>query len=171
LSNLFELLGPLIPKHFDKNELYVIGILLLVWGLFYAFHKRERILSKTEIISILVFNQLFATVGDRLLAEPPLDFYDTLDYAHGEFFDSLLQVAVYPVPILIFIHFYYKYKPRKVCFLILCAVILSFLEWVSVTFFNLYQYKEWNTVYSFIFYLFAMTVNLYFSHLINKLRP
>ncbi len=162
-----ELLEPMTPETFDKNEVYVIAIMLFIWMLFFIIHKKQRRLLLTEIVCIYIFNVLFATVGDRILAEPPLDFYDTLDYGHGEFFDIILQLCVYPLPILILIHYYRKYKPSIVIYTLLCACILSGLEWISVHYFNLFQYKEWNTRYSFIFYNFAVLTNILLSNLLK----
>ncbi|SFB21783.1 MULTISPECIES: hypothetical protein [unclassified Bacillus (in: firmicutes)] len=169
MNNILSLLRPLSPKTFDVNEYFVITIMLLVWGIFFLLHKKERLLLHTEIIAIITFNVFFATVGDRILAEPPLDFYDTVDYAHGEFFDSILQVLVYPIPILISIHFYRKFKPNKVVYVILWAGILSVLEWISERFFNVFQYNHWHILLSFCFYLFAIFVNLSLSNKINKM--
>jgi hypothetical protein len=166
---IVDLLEPMTPKTFDKNEVYIFFIILLVWILFSIIHKKEERLLLTEIVCLYVFNVLFATVGDRILAEPPLDFYDTLDYAHGEFFDIVLQLGVYPVPILIAVHFYRKYKPNIIIYTLLWACILAGLEWLSLHFFNLFQYKEWRTWYSFLFYNFATLVNLILSKWLKKI--
>lgn len=169
MNNILSLLRPLTPKTFDLNEYFIITITLLVCGIFFLLHNKDRLLLHTEIIAIIIFNVLFATVGDRILAEPPLDFYDTVDYAHGEFFDSILQIFVYPIPILISIHFYRKLKPNKVFYVILWAGILSVLEWISERFFNVFQYNKWNILLSFCFYLFVMIVNLSLSNKIHKM--
>lgn len=162
MNKLSHLLDPILPAQFDKNEIYVIAILFLVWLSFWVIHKRAPLLSKTEIISIYVFNILFSTIGDRVLAEPPLDFYDTLDRGYGELFDSILQLFVYPLPIIIAIHFYCKYKPKLWFYILGWACLLAICEWVSVKFFNLFQYHNWTTWYSFMFYCFAIYVNIFY---------
>ncbi|SES66374.1 hypothetical protein SAMN05216389_101306 [Oceanobacillus limi] len=169
MTTFLYLLEPLTPKSFDKNELYTLVIIVVVWVLFIILHKKERLLSQTEIIALYVFNVWFATVGDRMLAEPPLDFYDTLDYAHGELFDSILQVVVYPVPIIIAIHLFRKLKPNRIWFMLISASILSGLEWISETFFDVFQFKNWRTMYSFVFYFFVIRINLSYIHKIQEL--
>lgn len=168
MTKLIQLLAPLTPKTFDKNEVYVLVIMVFVWALFSILHKKDPKLLLTEIVCLYVFNLLFATVGDRILAEPPFDFYDTLDYNHGELFDSILQLFVYPVPILIAIHFYRKFKLSLLLYTFFCACFLVGLEWISVNYFNLFQYKEWKTSYSFLFYIFAVFANLLLSNSLKK---
>ncbi|WP_026581409.1 CBO0543 family protein [Bacillus sp. J33] len=136
---------------------------------FFLLYSRKQFLLQSEVIAIYVFNAWFGTVGDSLFAGPPLDFYDTLDYAHGEFFDSVLQVFVYPIPIIVSIFFYRKYNPNNLFYIVLWAGILCTLEWASETFFNLFQYKEWKLWYSFVFYMFVISVNLIFANKVKKL--
>lgn len=168
MTNLLKIMEPLLPKTFDQNEIFVITITLLTWTIFILLQLRGMSLLKTEIIALFVFNWLFSTVGDRILAEPPIDFYDTLDYGHGELFDSILQIFVYPIPIILFVHFYQKHKPNKIIFILACSLILIALEWSSQKYFNVFQYKEWKIVYSFIFYCFAVMSNLIFVKRIQR---
>lgn len=168
MTEILKILEPLTPKTFDKNELFVIGILILCWCILIVVHRFEPLLLRSEIISLYVFNMWFATVGDRILAEPPLDYYDTLDYPHGELFDSILQVGVYPVPIVLFFYFYRKYKPNKVAFVFVYALILVILEWISEDSFNVFQFKEWNAINSYVFYCFALTFNMIFFGQVKK---
>jgi hypothetical protein len=167
LTEITKILEPLTPKVFDKNELYVFGIIILCWCTLIVIHRLEPLLLRTEIIALYVFNVWFATVGDRILAEPPVDYYDTLDYPHGELFDSILQIGVYPVPIVIFFHFYQKYKPGKAAYVLIYALILVMLEWISKNFFDVFHFKEWTSYYSYVFYCFALSVNLIFFGLIK----
>ncbi|WP_282138897.1 hypothetical protein [Rossellomorea aquimaris] len=102
------------------------------------------------------------------MAEPPLDLYDTLDYGHGEFFDSILQIVVYPIPIILFIHFYRKWKPNKIVYILLYGFFLVGLEWISAEYFDVFQFKTWKTSYSYVFYCCVLTVNLIFAGQIKK---
>ncbi|MBM6617872.1 hypothetical protein [Bacillus suaedaesalsae] len=169
MYNVSIILGPLTPKDFDENELFVIAIIFITWFILFFIHRKDPVLLKTEIVALFVFNMLFATVGDRIFAEPPLDFYDTLDYAHGEFFDSILQILVYPLPVITFIHFYQKFKLNNIIFILLCAFILMGLEWISAEYFNLFQFKKWENYYSYLFYCFAMVVNILYFKWIGRL--
>jgi hypothetical protein len=168
LTKITKILEPLTPKTFDKNEVFVLVIVVLCVGIFVLIRSLEPQLLQTEIIALVVFNLLFATIGDRMLAEPPLDFYDTLDYGHGEFFDSILQIVVYPIPIILFIHIYRKCKPNKIVYIFVYAFILVGLEWISAKYFDVFQYKSWKISYSYGFYCFALTVNLIFSEQVKK---
>ncbi|WP_019153738.1 CBO0543 family protein [Robertmurraya massiliosenegalensis] len=169
MSKIMDLLEPLAPKNFDKNELFVLSILVLVWTLLYLLQKSERVLLKSEVIALLVFNAWFGTLGDRLLAEKPLDLYDTLDYPYGEFFDSVLQVGVYPVPVVIAIYFYRKHQMNKWLTIFIWALILTYLEWVSNKYFDVFHFKKWMTFYSFFFYAFAVKLNIsLFNHIISR---
>lgn len=169
MNNLIHLIKPILPEQFDKNEFFVLTITLIVWISYFIFHKRFQLLLKTEMICLYVFNLLFAQIGDRLLAEPPLDFYNTLDRDYGELFDSVLQIFVYPFPIMIAVQIFYKFKPNSLIYILLCAFILSMFEWVSVKFFDVFQYNNWSTWFSFGFYCFAVLVNLIFYKKIHKI--
>ncbi|MFP3360525.1 hypothetical protein R0K17_24740, partial [Planococcus sp. SIMBA_143] len=79
MNNILNLLEPLLPKTFDQNEIFVLLIMVLCICSFVIVHHLDPQLLQTEIIALFVFNILFSTVGDRMLAEPPLDLYDTLD--------------------------------------------------------------------------------------------
>jgi hypothetical protein len=85
LTKLTKILEPLTPKTFDKNELFVLAIVVVCVGVFILIRSLEPQLLQTEIIALVVFNLVFATTGDRMLAEPPLDFYDTLDMVMGNY--------------------------------------------------------------------------------------
>ncbi|MDX8344933.1 hypothetical protein [Rossellomorea sp. YZS02] len=169
MNNILNLLEPLLPKTFDQNEIFVLLIMVLCICIFVIVHHLDPQLLQTKIIALFVFNILFSTVGDRMLAEPPLDLYDTLDYGHGELFDSVLQILVYPIPVILYIHFYQKYNPNKIVSIVLYAFVLVLLEWTSEKFFNVFQYKEWKIVYSYGFYCFVLALNLLFAGLIKRL--
>jgi hypothetical protein len=168
LNKLTKILEPLTPKTFDKNELFVLAIVVVCVGVFILIRSLEPQLLQTEIIALVVFNLVFATTGDRMLAEPPLDFYDTLDYGHGELFDAILQIVVYPIPIVLFIHIYRKCKPNKIFYILVYAFFLAVLEWVSAEYFDVFHYKAWKISYSYGFYCFALTVNLIFTEQLKK---
>ncbi|TMU85890.1 hypothetical protein FGG79_11900 [Bacillus sp. BHET2] len=162
MTKISKILEPLTPKTFDKNEIFVLVIVVLCVCILVLVHHLEPHLLQTEIIALFVFNILFGTIGDRLLAEPPFDFYNTLDYGHGEFFDSILQIVVYPIPIILFIHFYRKWKPNKIVYILLYALLLAGLEWISAKYFDVFQFNTWNISYSYVFYCFVLIANLIF---------
>ncbi|MBM7619199.1 hypothetical protein JOC95_001048 [Bacillus tianshenii] len=164
-SNIFK---PIIPKQFDENEIYTIAITILVLGVLYFLLKRESQLSAVEVSSIYLFNLFITTTLESLFAEHPLDFYDTLDYAHAEIFDVVLQTLVYPPPIIIALYFYSKYKPNWLIYTLFWALLLTCLELVSLQF-NLFQFKSWSSIYSFIFYVFTMVVNIIFFRRVRRI--
>ncbi|MGG3560548.1 hypothetical protein ABES03_02705 [Neobacillus rhizosphaerae] len=158
---------PLLPKQFDGNEWFVIGISIIVAMVVYYITVRNRKLTWSEIICISLLNLQLTTLGDYFFAMPPYDFYDTVDRNSGEITDIFLQNLVYPGTILFFMHFYKGKKPRKWFFILLCMIILGTLEGISVYFFQLFTYKTWKIYYSLIFYFLVMVVNVVFY---NRLR-
>ncbi|MEW9054002.1 MAG: CBO0543 family protein [Neobacillus sp.] len=155
-----EILTPILPKKFDENEWFTIFATILVFWLFFFLHKRSRVLMKTEIIAILLFNLLYTTVGDYFLAMEPYDFYDTVDRNSAELMDVLLQNIVYPFTLLIFMNYYAKNKPNSLLFILVGSGILFGLEWVGMKFFNLYTFKTWKSWYSLVFYIPVMYLNV-----------
>lgn len=162
MNEIINILKPILPKAFDKNELFIIVISLLMTGIALYLHHKNKSLLTTEFIAIFLLNLLFSIVGESFLAEPPLDFYDTADRSHAEIADIILQIFVYPPTILIAIQYYSHFKPNKFIFIFICTLLLTFLEFISIEVFNLFQYKKWKLFYSFFFYLFVMTLNIAF---------
>ncbi|KMJ57985.1 hypothetical protein AB685_14255 [Bacillus sp. LL01] len=168
MNNQFKaILTPISPKNFDENEVFTILISILVIAVLWYLHTHCRTLTNTEMVSVYLFNLFLTTTLESLLAEHPLDFYDTMDYAHAEIFDVILQTFPYPATIVIAIHFYAKFRPSTIAYVIGWALILIFLEWISL-FFNLFQYREWTLIYSFMFYAFIMALNTFFFNKIRK---
>jgi hypothetical protein len=162
LESVYEILEPMLPKKFDENEVFTLLITIFVLMFFFYLQKKKTVLLKTEVIALLLFNMLYATVGDYFLAMDPYDFYDTVDHDSGEIMDVLLHNFVYPLQLLILMHFYAKFKPNIFLYILLGAGILFTLEWISVTFFHLYLFKKWKFIYSLIFYIFVLTFNVFF---------
>ncbi|WP_339149464.1 MULTISPECIES: hypothetical protein [unclassified Sutcliffiella] len=165
-SQIKSILHPISPKFFDENEVFTIFISIMVIVVLWFLHTHYRTLTNTELASVYLFNLFLSTTLESLLAEHPLDFYDTMDYAHAEIFDVILQTIPYPATIVIAIHFYAKFRPATIGFIIGWALILISLEWISL-FFDLFQYNEWTLLYSCMFYAFIMTLNTFFF---NKFR-
>lgn len=164
LANVME---PILPKKFDENEVYTIIITILVLSVMVYLQKRQRELSKLELVSVYLFNLLLTTTFESLLADHPIDLYDTVDYAHAEIFDVILQTFVYPPTIVIAMYFYSKYQPKNVFYIFLWGTILTILEWISLQF-NLFQFKEWTLYFSFLFYVFIMFINVHFFHKVRS---
>ncbi|WP_078380463.1 CBO0543 family protein [Sutcliffiella halmapala] len=161
-----NVMDPILPKKFDENEVYTIIITILVLTVLVYFQKRQPELSKLELGSIYLFNLLLSTTLESLLADHPIDLYDTVDHAHAEIFDVILQTFAYPATIVIALYFYSRFKPNNSLYILLWGIILTILERFSLLF-NLFQYKEWTLFYSFIFYILIMVCNIIFF---NKVR-
>ncbi|MCG1022521.1 CBO0543 family protein [Sutcliffiella horikoshii] len=166
-SQIKSIFTPISPKNFDENEVFTILISLLVIGVLWYLHTHYRTLTNTELASVYLFNLFLTTTLEALLAEHPLDFYDTMDYAHAEIFDVLLQTIPYPATIVIAMHFYAKFRPSTIGYIIGWALILTSLEWISLLF-NLFQYNEWTLLYSCMFYACIMTLNTLFFNKVRK---
>ncbi|MGM0835288.1 MAG: hypothetical protein ACQEV7_03960 [Bacillota bacterium] len=162
MNNMFSnIMDPILPKQFDANEIYTIVITIFVLSLLFFLLKRERQLSAVEVFTVYLFNLFLTTTLESLFAEPPMDMYDTIDYAHAEIFDVVLQTLVYPPPIVIAIYLYSKYKPNWLFYTLCWGNILTCLEFISLQF-NLFQFKNWTSLYSFFFYLIIMALNILF---------
>ncbi|MFE8699880.1 CBO0543 family protein [Cytobacillus sp. FJAT-54145] len=135
--------------------------ILILFAIHYVIRKNRKLLW-SQIICIFLLNLQMTTIGDYFLAMPPYDFYDTVDRNSGELMDIFLQNIVYPGTVLFLMDRYKRYRPSKVVFIIVSALILTVLEGISVNFFHLFTYKGWKIYYSFFFYVFTMTVNVLF---------
>ncbi|MEG9298138.1 CBO0543 family protein [Mangrovibacillus sp. Mu-81] len=161
------IISPISPKQFDENELFTLIISITVVAVLSYLHKHYRTLSDAELLSVYLFNIFLTTTLEALFAEHPLDFYDTMDYPHAEIFDVILQTFVYPATVTIAIHFYAKYRPAALWYILGWGLILTFLEWISL-YFNLFQHKEWTLFYSCILYSSVMTLNTFFFNKVRK---
>jgi hypothetical protein len=164
ISNIF---APLMPGKFDENEIFSLCISIVVLALLYLIHQKYKELLWTEFIALYIFNLLLITLVESTLAEPPIDFYDTLDFPHAELFDIVLQVIVYPVQMIILIYFYPLKRVNFLFFVLTSAIILTGLELISLQF-NLFQFKKWNSGFSFLFYCLAVGLNLFFFSRFRK---
>jgi hypothetical protein len=164
---IIMIISPISPKQFDENELFTLIISITVVAVLWYLHKRNRALSNAELLSVYLFNLFLCTTLEAILAEHPLDLYDTMDYPHAEIFDVILQTFTYPATISIAIHIYAKYRPITLWYILGWGGILTFLEWVSLNF-NLFQHKEWTLFYSCIFYSVVMIMNTFFFTKVRK---
>jgi hypothetical protein len=155
-----KVLNPILPTRFDENEWFAIVITILIsCGVYYITVKNRKLLW-SEIICIYLLNLQMTTIGDYFLAMPPYDFYDTVDKNSGELTDIILQNIVYPGTILWLMHDYKSKKRSKIKFIIITTVLLSVLEEISIRFFHLFVYKNWEFYYSAFFYLLVMIINV-----------
>ncbi len=160
---------PMLPKHFDENDWFVIAITILVFVALYYIVVVNRELLWSEIIGISLLNLQMTTLGDYFLAMPPYDFYDTVDRNSGELMDIFLQNIVYPGTVLFMMNYYKKLKPNKLVFIFVSAGVLTGLEAIGVYFFHLFTYKTWELYYSIIFYFFVMISNVFFFEKLKTL--
>ncbi|WP_456271310.1 hypothetical protein [Bacillus sp. AK031] len=164
MSNILE---PLMPEKFDENEIFSLCISILVSAVLYFIHKKYKEFLGTELLSLYFFNLLLITLVESTLAEPPIDFYDTLDFPHAELFDIILQVAAYPIQMIILIYFYPLKSLKFFPFVLIGAAILTALELISLQF-NLFQFNKWHSGFSFLFYCFAVGINMLFFSWFRK---
>ncbi|MDR7235897.1 CBO0543 family protein [Neobacillus drentensis] len=164
MDNIVEVLHkiykPIAPKHFDENEWWIIILFFLIGYIVFFLHMKSRLLATSELLLIFLFNIYFASLGDYVLAMKPIDLYDTVDLDSGELFDIPLHTVVYPGTIYIALQFYLLLNPKKLHYIVFWGLLLTLLEWISVHFFHLFTYKGWNLLFSFLFYLVVITVNL-----------
>jgi hypothetical protein len=167
IESIKMIITPISPKPFDENEIFTLIISIFTIAVLWYLHTRNRTLTNAELFSVYLLNLFLTTTLEALFAEPPLDLYDTMDYPHAEIFDVILQTVTYPATISIAIHFYAKYRPSTLWYILGWGLILTFLEWISL-YFDLFQHKEWTLYYSCIFYSAVMTLNIFWFKKVRK---
>lgn len=172
MNNIYEIwhrfIDPIKPGSFDENEWYSLFITCLTVGTAIYLHKKHQTILSSEAFVIIFLNIYFATAGDYFLAAKPIDLYDTLDRNSGEFFDLIIQGFTYPTTLYIFMHVYFVWRMSKIWFILLGAVVLTILDWVSMHYFHLFTYKAWKIYYSYPFYILVLTLNLNLHSWIRK---
>lgn len=169
IQDLFhKFYDPITPVSFDINEYYTIVITCLTVGLAIFLHKKHRKMMFSEALTLFLYNVYVTSLFEFILAIKPIDLYDTLDRNYGEIYDFFLQAVTYPCTIFIFMHFFLTWKMSKIPFILLGTATLVLMEWISEHYFSLFTYKGWKLIYSIPFYMFILTINVYFISWIHK---
>lgn len=160
------MMNPLpIPKELSPNEWFVIISIIVSYPIFFILRRRFPV---SMIILIILFSATIARMADHVLAGPPLDLYDLMDSGNYDLFD-ILSYLLYGPFAFIFLYFYEKFtiKGMYIFYYILVWSILSVVYERVTVLIGIFTFKEWNSIYSFPFYLFVQSLTILYYHFLR----
>ncbi|GGA24327.1 hypothetical protein [Paenibacillus physcomitrellae] len=160
------------PVQFDENEWLVLVTMILLPLLMYVTPKR---FSSSTAIAIMLYNIAFSLCTDCLAGSCfPWDLYDTMDTKQYDLFDFFIYVIQYPIYGYFFAWFLSFWKENtgmSLLYVVIWALITTFLEWIAVQF-HVYQYKQdWDINHSAFFYLIYFLLEAKFVQWLLRQEP
>lgn len=153
-----------MPELFDKNEWFII-ISLLVTIPPVKWLPIRFPLSITLLL--LLFPVTVSRVVDKVISAPGLDFYDVVDTGKFEFFDLIAYILYAPFGyFFIYIYDYYRWSRYKLAAYILFSSLLGWGYEAVCVYFDVFEYKAYESPYSFPVYLISQSLTLLFFHYI-----
>ncbi|MGF7036385.1 hypothetical protein J2T17_007448 [Paenibacillus mucilaginosus] len=156
-----------LPVHFDGNEWFSTISLLIMFALVLFLPRR---FPKIVSFVFLVIGSGTALFVDFHFGLPPVDMYDVNDLPLYEWFD-LVNFLLYSPFAYVFLYLFDWWKPKgiRITWYVLAWSLAGVAyEWVSVTFFHLYNYgKGWQFGYSFVFYLTSQAFTVWFYYMVK----
>ncbi|MGG1554604.1 hypothetical protein [Paenibacillus ferrarius] len=147
-------------NHFNGNEWFVIGVIVLSLVPIWLFPRR---FSPAQITFNMLIGIAFGLVFDHTIEIPPFDLYDLGDQSKFELFD-LFSYIMYAPNGYWFIYWY----ERARMFEIMTIVYIFFwtgmaigLEWLGVKTGEFHYKNGYNLFYSCPIYLFLMSIHLF----------
>jgi hypothetical protein len=161
----------LLPEHFDKNEIFLTIVGLLMVALLTLLPKK---FTYGESTLFLLFNFWLAVVVDHILAGPPLDLYNIMDQAKFEVMDVFNYLFLYSTTGYLYLYLFSRFDRSSFCkvlFVIAAVIITILLEWISLQL-KVFTYKNWNLLYSSVAYFFIYFFNILFYRFVkSRARP
>lgn len=160
-------MNKLLPQQFDGNEWFLIISLCIVITFSLLLPRRFPTIVTLVFLALGMGISMFV---DFILAPPPNDIYDVNDSGdYYEFFEILFYYLYSPFA-YIFVYFFDKWKIRGL-FISLYVLVWSLIgvgfEAIAV-FFHVFKYKEWNLGFSFVFYLFIQSFEIFLYYRIKE---
>ncbi|WP_018664024.1 hypothetical protein [Heyndrickxia acidiproducens] len=146
----------MLPKQFDQNELFVLGVLLV---LIVALHLLPKNVSRLAGFTNGMFFAAVSNFADEILGVMyPINFYDTLDSTNYELFDIIMFIFGYTLYGYVFIcllklslsHLTTTFL--KVLYLLAWSCASTVFEGISDLFGVFHYLKGWNLLHSFLAY-------------------
>jgi hypothetical protein len=154
-------------EHFDKNEIYILVLLVIAYTAFFLFPKR---LPRNITLLFLVWGFASSTLFDFTIGGGLLDYYKVNDSNHYELTD-LLSYFLFAAFGYFFVYFYERFninKKRFIFYIIGWTIVGLFMErissWMGVTHYQ-HGYK---LPYSVAVFLVVQTTTGLFYELIKK---
>jgi hypothetical protein len=157
----------ILYEHFDKNEIYILVLLIASFGAFFLFPKR---LPRDQTLLFLLWGFAFSTVYDFTIGGGLLDFYKVNDSNKYELFD-LLTYFSFATFSYFFVYFYkvLNINKKKYIFYVLGWTLVGILmERVSLWMEVIHLQHGYNQFYSLIVFLITLTTTGLYYELINK---
>lgn len=156
-------------EHFDKNEIYVLVLLVIAYVAFFLFPK---VFPKQITLFFLVWGFTSSTLFDFTIGGGLLDFYRVNDSDHYELTDLLTYFLFAPFSYF-FVYFYERFhiNKKRFIFYVLGWCLLGVLmekvsTWMAVTHYqNGYKYP-----YSLAVFLVIQTTTALYYELIKSRR-
>lgn len=159
----------ILYEHFDKNEIYILVLLVVGFGAFFLFPKK---LPLDQTLLFLLWGFTFSTLYDFTIGGGMLDFYKVNDSNRYELFD-LLTYFSFATFSYFFVYFYkvLKINRKRYIFYVLGWSILGLLmERVSLWMGVIHLQHGYKQYYSLIVFLITLTTTGLYYELINKKR-
>jgi hypothetical protein len=163
LLSLLQRILPL-PIKFDQNEWFIIlnTVLGYTWVLFFP-KRYPRVIS----VLVILFSVFISILIDHAVASPPLNLYDINDRKEYELFDVFTYFMYTPYALLC-VYLYDKFNPKGLYFtayIIGWSLLSLGFERIAVKL-HVFTFYNWNSLYSFSFYLASVTLYLCFFRFI-----
>ncbi|MGP4073502.1 hypothetical protein ACTWQB_13205 [Piscibacillus sp. B03] len=151
---------------FDKNELYVIAFLVIVYALVFYLPK---ILPSAIVVLFLVWGFAVSTLFDFTIGGGLINFYRVNDSNQYELTDLLTYFSFATISYF-FVYFYEKFKINKKTFIpymLVWTVIGVIMEWLTTVMGVINYQDDYSWGYSIIVFLVVLTGTAMFYELVR----
>lgn len=152
---------------FDKNEIYILIMLLVAYAAFFIFPKK---LPRRITVLFLVWGFTSSTFFDFTIGGGLLDFYKVNDSDKYELFDLATYFLFAPFSYF-FVYFYHRFQinRKKIIFYILGWSTLGLLMEVVSKLMGVIQYQNGYSIkYSIVVFLIVQTTTALYFELVMK---
>jgi hypothetical protein len=157
-------------ENFDKNEIYILIMLVVAYTAFFLFPKK---LPTSITILFLVWGFASATLFDFTIGGGLLDFYQVNDSNKYELFDLISYFLFAPFSYF-FIYFYERFHIGRKAFIFYvlgwCFVALL-MEKVSGYMGLTHYQRGYHLKYSLVVFLVVQTTTALYYELLKKKEP
>ncbi|MFT8322915.1 MAG: hypothetical protein ABF649_18760 [Bacillus sp. (in: firmicutes)] len=156
-------------EHFDKNEIYLLTLLLIGYG---AVILLPKILPWNISTLFLVWGLAATTLFDFTIGGGLMDYYKVNDSNHYELFDFLYYLVFPPVSYL-FVYIYEKLKINKksisfLIFVLVWSLLGLLMDWVSTKMDVIFYQNGYKGYLSFTVFLSIQTITALYYELVRK---
>ncbi|WEG14707.1 hypothetical protein PU629_10310 [Pullulanibacillus sp. KACC 23026] len=158
----------ILYEQFDKNEIYILVLLIVAYGAFFLFPKK---LPRDVTLLFLLWGFASSTFYDFTIGGGLLDFYKVNDSNRYELFD-LLTYFSFSTFSYFYVYFYELFKIKKfkfIAYVIGWAIVGLLMErlsiWMGVIHLQ-HGYNQYDS--SMVFLITLTTTGLFYRYIKNK---